>query len=194
MASSTIEAELPAIVSVTDQSGEARYPRCVASFAAKKKPVETWTLADLGIDGSAVGLDAAWSKVLQTSPRPAKEDRAASSMRKNGTSAFIDFLTAGKYHLRRQRRCLEVLVVAEHVILTYPSQPLEPSRWRAGIGEPVAVVFGDTDDTHRQELGEYGATRVRCRSMTLPWTTTLSRPGRGAWPQIAGRPCSWLRS
>ena len=73
VASLTIEAPLPAIVSVTDQSGEARYPSMRGILAAKKKPVESWTLADLGIDATAVGLDAAWSKVLQTTPRPAKE-------------------------------------------------------------------------------------------------------------------------
>ena len=65
-------------------------------LAAKKKPVETWTLADLGIDASAVGLDAAWSKVLQTTPRPAKEPGRVVD-EEAGTSAFIDFLTAGKY-------------------------------------------------------------------------------------------------
>jgi electron transfer flavoprotein beta subunit len=96
VASSTIEAELPAIVSVTDQSGEARYPSMRGILAAKKKPVETWTLADLGIDASAVGLDAAWSKVLQTTPRPAKEPGRVVE-EEDGTSAFIDFLTAGKY-------------------------------------------------------------------------------------------------
>jgi len=96
VASSTIEAELPAIVSVTDQSGEARYPSMRGILAAKKKPVETWTLADLGIDSSAVGLDAAWSKVLQTSPRPAKEAGRVVE-EEDGTSAFVDFLTAGKY-------------------------------------------------------------------------------------------------
>jgi len=85
-----------AIVSVTDQSGEARYPSMRGILAAKKKPVETWTLADLGIDASAVGLDAAWSKVLRTSPRPAKEPGRVVE-EEDGTSAFMDFLTAGKY-------------------------------------------------------------------------------------------------
>jgi len=96
LASFTIEANLPAIVSVTDQSGEARYPSMRGILAAKKKPVETWTLADLGIEATAVGLDAAWSKVLQTSPRPPKEPGRVVE-EEDGTSALIDFLTAGKY-------------------------------------------------------------------------------------------------
>lgn len=96
VASSTIEANLPAIVSVTDQSGEARYPSMKGILAAKKKPVETWTLADLGIDSAAVGLDAAWSNVLQTTPRPPKESGRVVE-EEDGASALIDFLAAGKY-------------------------------------------------------------------------------------------------
>ena len=64
-ASLTIEVDLPAVVSVTDQSGEARYPSMRGILAAKKKPVESWTLADLDIDPTTVGLAAAWTKVLR---------------------------------------------------------------------------------------------------------------------------------
>ena len=96
VASFTIEASLPAIVSVTDQSGEARYPSMKGILAAKKKPVETWTLADLGIAEAAVGLDAAWSKVHQTTPRPPKEQGRVVE-EEDGASALIDFLAAGKY-------------------------------------------------------------------------------------------------
>jgi electron transfer flavoprotein beta subunit len=96
LASFTIEANLPAIVSVTDQTGEARYPSMRGILAAKKKPVETWTIADLGIEATAVGLEAAWSKVLQTSPRPPKEPGRVVE-EEHGTPALVDFLTAGKY-------------------------------------------------------------------------------------------------
>ena len=96
VASFTIEASLPAIVSVTDQCGEARYPSMKGILAAKKKPVETWTLADLGIEASSVGLDAAWSKVILTTPRPPKEPGRV-VQEENGASALIDFLAAGKY-------------------------------------------------------------------------------------------------
>ena len=49
-ASETIESSLPALVSVTDQINEPRYPSFKGIMAAKKKPVETWSLADLGVD------------------------------------------------------------------------------------------------------------------------------------------------
>ncbi len=37
-----VEAPLPALVSVTDQTGEVRYPSFKAILAGKKKPVTTW--------------------------------------------------------------------------------------------------------------------------------------------------------
>jgi len=97
-ASWTIEATLPAVVSVTDQSGEARYPSMKGILAAKKKPVDLWTLADLGIDQSAVGLAAAWTKVLDTTPRPPKSaGQIVTDTHGSGSHALADFLSAGKY-------------------------------------------------------------------------------------------------
>ena len=66
----TITATLPALVSVTDQINEPRYPSFKGIMAAKKKPVEQWSLADLGVDASQVGLDAAWTKVESFAARP----------------------------------------------------------------------------------------------------------------------------
>ena len=60
-ATETIEGTLPLVLSVTDQSGEARYPSFKGIMAAKKKPLETWSLADLGVDAELVGLSAAWT-------------------------------------------------------------------------------------------------------------------------------------
>ncbi len=98
VASQTIEAELPAVVSVTDQSGEARYPSMKGILAAKKKPVEQWTLADLELDVASVGLDAAWTKVLTTTPRPPKEaGQVVTDEDGSGAKAAVEFLTSGKY-------------------------------------------------------------------------------------------------
>lgn len=97
-ASLTVEAHLPAIVSVTDQSGEVRYPSMKGILAAKKKPVEQWTLADLDIDPSTVGLAAARTKVLQTTPRPPKQaGQVITDEGGSGSVALADFLSAGKY-------------------------------------------------------------------------------------------------
>ncbi|MEV6792918.1 electron transfer flavoprotein subunit beta/FixA family protein [Streptomyces sp. NPDC051320] len=69
-ASEQLEASLPAVVSVTDQSGEARYPSFKGIMAAKKKPVESLDLEDLDLDAEAVGLEGAWTKVDSAAQRP----------------------------------------------------------------------------------------------------------------------------
>ncbi|HEU5483811.1 MAG TPA: electron transfer flavoprotein subunit beta/FixA family protein [Microlunatus sp.] len=97
-ASLTVRATLPAVVSVTDQSGEARYPSMKGILAAKKKPVETWELSELGVDAGAVGLGAAWSQVAETTPRPPKEaGKVVPDSDGAGATALVEFLAAGKF-------------------------------------------------------------------------------------------------
>jgi electron transfer flavoprotein beta subunit len=93
----TVTATLPAVVSVTDRTGEARYPSFKGIMAAKKKPVETWSLADLGIDPAQVGLAGARTTVLTATRRPA---RTAGQMVKDdgdGGRALADFLAAQRF-------------------------------------------------------------------------------------------------
>ncbi|WP_030855150.1 electron transfer flavoprotein subunit beta/FixA family protein, partial [Streptomyces griseus] len=71
-ASERLEASLPAVVSVTDQSGEARYPSFKGIMAAKKKPVESLDLEDLGLEAEEVGLAGAWTAVDSAAERPAR--------------------------------------------------------------------------------------------------------------------------
>ena len=63
-----LSAPLPALVSVTDQANEPRYPNFAAMRAAKKKPVDTWDLADLGIQPRRSGVD-----VVEARARPARQ-------------------------------------------------------------------------------------------------------------------------
>ncbi len=65
-----IGASAPLVLSVTDQSGEARYPSFKGIMAAKKKPLETWSLSDIGVDAGEVGLEQAWTRVEGTEARP----------------------------------------------------------------------------------------------------------------------------
>ncbi|MDQ1600609.1 MAG: electron transfer flavoprotein beta subunit, partial [Actinomycetota bacterium] len=58
-----VEASSPAVVSVVEKINEPLYPSFKGIMAAKKKPVETLALGDLGIDAGEVGLGGAWSKV-----------------------------------------------------------------------------------------------------------------------------------
>ncbi|MEU2654714.1 electron transfer flavoprotein subunit beta/FixA family protein [Streptomyces sp. NPDC007325] len=71
-ATELVEAPLPAVVSVTDQSGEARYPSFKGIMAAKKKPVEELELDDLEIDEDEVGLAGSWTLVESADARPAR--------------------------------------------------------------------------------------------------------------------------
>ena len=96
-ASTTITGSLPALVSVTDQTGEARYPSFKGIMAAKKKPVETLTLGDLGIEPAQVGLGAAWSAVENISKRPPRQAGTIVTDEGDGGVKLADFLAAGKF-------------------------------------------------------------------------------------------------
>ena len=68
----TVEATLPAVVSVVEKINEPRYPSFKGIMAAKKKPVETLSIAEAGLDASQLGLSASWSTVVDFAARPPK--------------------------------------------------------------------------------------------------------------------------
>ncbi|MEO6142747.1 MAG: electron transfer flavoprotein subunit beta/FixA family protein [Dermatophilaceae bacterium] len=96
-ASETIVASLPALVSVTDQINEPRYPSFKGIMAAKKKPVETWSLADLGLDAGSVGLAAAWTKVESFAQRPPRAQGQIVTDEGDGGTKLAEFLSAQKF-------------------------------------------------------------------------------------------------
>jgi electron transfer flavoprotein beta subunit len=86
------------VLSVTDQSGEARYPSFKGIMAAKKKPVETWSLSDLGVDASQVGLSASWSQVEETAARPPRtQGEIITDEEGSGAKALAEFLASKKF-------------------------------------------------------------------------------------------------
>ena len=93
----TAEGKLPLVASVTDQTGEARYPAFKGIMAAKKKPVETWSLSDLGVDAGLVGLDAASTTVENTEERPPRTaGEIVPDEDGSGAKALVDFLASKK--------------------------------------------------------------------------------------------------
>ena len=92
VASERITASLPAIVSVTDQTGEARYPAFKAIMGAKKKPITTWSLADPGVDRAAVGLGAASVRTIDVAPTPARTAGTIITDDGEGAAQLADFL------------------------------------------------------------------------------------------------------
>jgi electron transfer flavoprotein beta subunit len=96
-ASEQLEASLPAVVSVTDQSGEARYPSFKGIMAAKKKPVESWDLEDLEIEADEVGLEGAWTKVDDATERPARTAGTIVKDEGEGGKQLAEFLAGQKF-------------------------------------------------------------------------------------------------
>ncbi|GAB2767162.1 electron transfer flavoprotein subunit beta/FixA family protein [Nocardioides salsibiostraticola] len=97
-ATQVIGATMPLVLSVTDQTGEARYPSFKGIMAAKKKPLETYALSDLGVDASEVGLSVAWSEVTETTARPPREaGEIVKDEDGSGAKALTDFLAAKKF-------------------------------------------------------------------------------------------------
>jgi electron transfer flavoprotein beta subunit len=97
VATETITASLPALVSVTDQINEPRYPSFKGIMAAKKKPVQTWALTDLGIDPGSVGLAAAWTKVESFTQRPPREQGQIVIDEGDGGTKLAEFLSTHKF-------------------------------------------------------------------------------------------------
>ncbi|AZS70665.1 electron transfer flavoprotein subunit beta [Streptomyces lydicus] len=96
-ASEQLEAALPAVVSVTDQSGEARYPSFKGIMAAKKKPVESLDLEDLEIEADEVGLEGAWTKVEDATERPARTAGTIVKDEGEGGKQLAEFLAGQKF-------------------------------------------------------------------------------------------------
>jgi electron transfer flavoprotein beta subunit len=97
-ATEVIGATLPVVLSVTDQTGEARYPSFKGIMAAKKKEVTTMSLGDLGVSADQVGLSVAWTAVEETTARP---PRTAGEIVKDedgsGAKALAEFLASKKF-------------------------------------------------------------------------------------------------
>jgi electron transfer flavoprotein beta subunit len=96
-ATELVEAELPAVISVTDQSGEARYPSFKGIMAAKKKPVTELDLDDLGIDADTVGLAGSWTKVATVTARPARTKGTIVTDEGDGGKQLAAFLATQKF-------------------------------------------------------------------------------------------------
>ena len=96
-ATEQLQAQLPAVVSVTDQSGEARYPSFKGIMAAKKKPVTSLNLSDVGIAAHQVGLAGAWTKVESVAERPARTAGTIVTDEGEGGRQVAAFLAGQKF-------------------------------------------------------------------------------------------------
>jgi electron transfer flavoprotein beta subunit len=88
----TMSAAFPCVVSVIEKINEPRYPSFKGIMAAKKKVIETKSLADLGLSSSEVGSSGAWSSVLDAQPRPARDKGIKVEDAGDGGTKLADYL------------------------------------------------------------------------------------------------------
>ena len=87
-----IETALPAVVAVSDAINEPRYPSLKGIMGAKKKPSETVSLGDLGIDAAEAGESGSKTEVLALGSPPARGDARKIEGDGNAAQAIVDFL------------------------------------------------------------------------------------------------------
>jgi electron transfer flavoprotein beta subunit len=92
-----VAANTPAVVSVWDTINEPRYPSFKGIMAAKKKPVQTLSLADLGIAASEVGFEGATSAVVEHSKRPPRSGGQKVTDEGEGGVRLVEFLVSEKF-------------------------------------------------------------------------------------------------
>ena len=97
LATQTVTAALPALVSVTDQINEPRYPSFKGIMGAKKKPVQTWGLAELGLGADQVGLAASATVVESVTPRPPRQAGQVVKDDGDGGRRLAEFLAERRF-------------------------------------------------------------------------------------------------
>lgn len=92
----TLEATLPAVISVNEKINEPRFPSFKGIMAAKKKEVTVLTLAEIGVESDEVGLANAGSTVLASTPKPAKTAGEKVTDEGEGGNQIVQYLVAQK--------------------------------------------------------------------------------------------------
>ena len=92
-----IAAPMPVVASVTDQVGEPRYASLKGIMAAKRKPLETWSLADVGLSADDLG-GAALTVVTDARPpeQKAPTERIENLPAAEAATKIADWLAARK--------------------------------------------------------------------------------------------------
>lgn len=90
-----VGAQPPLVASVTDQVGEPRYASLKGIMGAKRKPLETWSLADLGIDAEALRGGALTRVVEVRAPeRKPPAERIEAATAEEAASRIADWMQA----------------------------------------------------------------------------------------------------
>jgi electron transfer flavoprotein beta subunit len=92
-----VTASAPAVVSVWDTINEPRYPSFKGIMAAKKKPVEQLSLADLSIDPSQVGAAGGRTEVVAHHAQPPRSAGQKVTDEGDAGVKLVEFLASEKF-------------------------------------------------------------------------------------------------
>jgi electron transfer flavoprotein beta subunit len=87
-----IEAPLPAVIAVSDAINEPRYPSLKGIMGAKKKPFETLSLGDIGVDAADAGEAGSKTEVLALGEPPSRGDARKIEGDASAAQQIVDFL------------------------------------------------------------------------------------------------------
>jgi electron transfer flavoprotein beta subunit len=91
-----VTASTPAVISVVEKINEPRYPSFKGIMAAKKKPMDVKTAADLGLDAGSIGLANATSEVVDFTNRPPRTKGEIVKDEGDGGVKIADYLSGQK--------------------------------------------------------------------------------------------------
>ncbi|MDT4937190.1 MAG: electron transfer flavoprotein beta subunit [Pseudonocardiales bacterium] len=91
-----VEASTPAVISVVEKINDPRYPSFKGIMAAKSKPVDVKSLADLGVDAGDVGLANATTQVTSFEDAPPRAAGQTVKDEGNGGIQIADYLASKK--------------------------------------------------------------------------------------------------
>jgi electron transfer flavoprotein beta subunit len=91
-----IEAPLPAVIAVSDAINEPRYPSLKGIMGAKKKPQETLSLGDLGVDAAEAGEAGSCTEVYALGDPPARGDTVKIEDDGSAAEKIVQFLLEKK--------------------------------------------------------------------------------------------------
>jgi electron transfer flavoprotein beta subunit len=91
-----IEAPLPAVVAVSDAINEPRYPSLKGIMGSKKKPQETLSASDLGLDADALGEQGSRTTVIALGDPPPRGEARKIEDDGNAAQQIVDFLAEKK--------------------------------------------------------------------------------------------------
>lgn len=92
-----VTASTPAVISVWDTINEPRYPSFKGIMEAKKKPVQTLALADLGVDAGEVGFAGASTAVVEAAKRPPRSGGTRVTDEGEGGAKLVEYLASEKF-------------------------------------------------------------------------------------------------